>query len=85
MVDAASDLAELGVAGLGVDPLEMCPACANVAREPLQIGKPQPSVLRCCRERECWDLQLSQGTKPQVFFLSITPLLFTLCTIFCCR
>lgn len=36
--DDAADLGALGVAGLGVDPLEDCPACSQADREPLPVG-----------------------------------------------
>lgn len=35
----ATDLAELGVEGMGSDPFEDCPACANVSRPDLCIGE----------------------------------------------
>lgn len=41
VADVAVDLGELGVLGMGLDPLEDCPACSNVVRDFLMLGKRQ--------------------------------------------
>ena len=41
VADAAMDMGELGVLGMGLDPLEDCPSCSNVSRDPLTLGKQQ--------------------------------------------
>ncbi len=39
VVVAATDLGDLGVAGMGRDPLEDCPACSDTDREALVQGR----------------------------------------------